>query len=662
VRPIVVDDLPRDVSGQPDRTALPMIARGRSSRLPENEIEERMVAIWSSILHTRVSISDHFFELGGTSIAALALLSKVQQEFGVKLPQSALFNAPTAEALAALVSDSSGGATSRVASSDGLNIIREAAGERTGTVYFVHDADGNTLLYRHLAEGMPHGFRVLALPPATDGTVPCRFTRIQEMAVWFADRVLDTYDSGAIVLAGLCSGGALAFETAAELESRGYRPGLVALLDAAHPHAIARRRIEWQDRLGRVVDSVSHLRLRDAWRTLVGKVSGYAAYKVSRRFEDRRLRKDFMHLRAASDGARAHPHEVRSVDLRTVYRFAKQGFDPRPHRVPVILFRATQALAMSRPGFDDRPIRESVSDGYFGWKPIALGGIRAVDVPGGHSTMLQPPQVGAIASPLAEAIDSIRVAIRPKVDGEGVAVVTHVRGNIDEALKLLDALNVERSEIDGFRVIVVFASSESLKTTDLRALVGQRGYQAWVSVSDVGGRTLGTVAASTELLDTMSNGTPVELIHILDSRVLPRRGAVRHLVEYLRANALVGLAASSIEDSAGFRQPLAWQRSVSNRVLVPTYSVGLVRRLIGDKAGNKVGQRDSCGLTDCGAPIASVMARRQVFADPQHCKNILSASFSAAELAGRALHAGWRLEVVAASRVMQPPVQSGHGQ
>jgi thioesterase domain-containing protein/acyl carrier protein len=642
-----------------------MIACGRSSRVPKNEIEERMVAIWASILNTRVSISDHFFELGGTSIAALTLISKVQQEFGVKLPQSALFNAPTAETLAALVKDASDGATSRATSSGGLNVIRESAGDRAGTVYFVHDADGNTLLYRHLAEGMPRRFRILALPPATDGTVPCRLTRIQEMAVWFADRILDTCDSGAIVLAGLCSGGALAFETAAELESRGYRPGLVALLDAAHPHAVARGRIEWQDRLGRVGDTVRHLRPRDVGRALAGKLSGYAAYEISRRFEDRRLRKDFVRLRAANDGARPYPHEGHSIDLRTVYRFAKQGFDPRPHRVPVILFRATQALAMSRPGFDDRPIRESVNDGYFGWEPIALGGIRAVDVPGRHSTMLQPPQVAAIASPLAEAIDSIRVAIRPKANGEGVAIVIQVRGNVDDALKLLDALNIERSEIDGFQVIVRFASSVILRTTDLRALVEQRGYQSWVTLSDVDGGTLGNVATSTELLDTISSRAPVELVHMLDGGVLTRRGAVRHLVEYLRANALVGLAVSSIEDSAGFRQALAWQRSDSNSVPELPYSVGLlVRRMIGDRVGNNLGQRESRGSTHCGAPILSIMARREVFADPNHRKDILSASFSAAELARRALHAGWRLEVVAASRVMrQPrqPVESGHG-
>jgi acyl carrier protein len=48
-------------------------------------------ALWEALLQTRVGIWDGFYDLGGDSLRAVQLLDRVQTDFGVGIPPSALF-------------------------------------------------------------------------------------------------------------------------------------------------------------------------------------------------------------------------------------------------------------------------------------------------------------------------------------------------------------------------------------------------------------------------------------------------------------------------------------------------------------------------------------------------------------------------------------------
>ena len=68
---------------------------------PRTYIEEELVAIWKEILGIeRVGISDNFFEIGGHSLMAAQIISRVRKVFGVEIPLRGLFEEPTIEHLA----------------------------------------------------------------------------------------------------------------------------------------------------------------------------------------------------------------------------------------------------------------------------------------------------------------------------------------------------------------------------------------------------------------------------------------------------------------------------------------------------------------------------------------------------------------------------------
>ncbi|XBP68172.1 phosphopantetheine-binding protein [Bacillus velezensis] len=52
-----------------------------------------------------VGIRDHFFERGGHSLKATALVSRIAKEFGVQVPLQDIFARPTVEELASVIQD-----------------------------------------------------------------------------------------------------------------------------------------------------------------------------------------------------------------------------------------------------------------------------------------------------------------------------------------------------------------------------------------------------------------------------------------------------------------------------------------------------------------------------------------------------------------------------
>ncbi len=107
---VVMEALPVDPSGKVDRRALPAptseVEGGGGYQGPRTPIEERLVAIWQEVLGLdRVGVTDNFFALGGHSLIATRIMSRVRESFKLEVPLRSVFAAPTVEGLAGAIEE-----------------------------------------------------------------------------------------------------------------------------------------------------------------------------------------------------------------------------------------------------------------------------------------------------------------------------------------------------------------------------------------------------------------------------------------------------------------------------------------------------------------------------------------------------------------------------
>ncbi|HEY6352691.1 MAG TPA: amino acid adenylation domain-containing protein [Candidatus Angelobacter sp.] len=100
---MMMEQLVLNSSGKVDRNALPEVEFGNSDigRAPRVPGEEIMCQIFAEVLGLpRVSIDDNFFDLGGHSLMATRLVSRVRSVLAAELPLRAVFESPTVAELA----------------------------------------------------------------------------------------------------------------------------------------------------------------------------------------------------------------------------------------------------------------------------------------------------------------------------------------------------------------------------------------------------------------------------------------------------------------------------------------------------------------------------------------------------------------------------------
>ncbi|GAB7045393.1 non-ribosomal peptide synthetase [Catenuloplanes indicus] len=128
---VALDALPLNRNGKVDRTALPdpgLTDPGRYET-PETVTEQRIAEIWADLLpgRPRAGRNDDFFQVGGNSILAIRLISRLQDEFAVDVPIRMVFEHPTVAQLAAALVER---ITADVAALSDADVLAEAASSK----------------------------------------------------------------------------------------------------------------------------------------------------------------------------------------------------------------------------------------------------------------------------------------------------------------------------------------------------------------------------------------------------------------------------------------------------------------------------------------------------------------------------------------------------
>jgi amino acid adenylation domain-containing protein len=232
-----LDSLPLTGSGKIDRAALPdpfagprprsAAEPGGAARAPRSPVEDVLCGLFAEVLGGGpVGAHDSFFELGGDSLLAIRLASRVHSVLGVKVSLRTMLAAPTAAQLCATLveADRDGGALAPL-------LPLRSSGSRP-PLFCVHPSSGLAWSYAGLLRYVPRDYPVYGLQ--ADGLEPgfARPATMDALIDAYAARIRTVRPHGPYLLFGWSLGGQIAQRLAARLAAQGEHVPLLVVLDA----------------------------------------------------------------------------------------------------------------------------------------------------------------------------------------------------------------------------------------------------------------------------------------------------------------------------------------------------------------------------------------------------------------------------------------------
>lgn len=379
-REVESDSLPRSVHPRPEL--------GTSYVAPRDPLERAIAEVWEKLFGIeRIGVHDDFFALGGDSLLAVQLISRLRGVVHMDLPGHSLLSAPTVAQLAEIVAQSdSPSSTSysrrRPARTLPSGMVRIKAGTER-PLFLMHPVGGHVYLYHDLATRLDPAQPVYGLQAqGIEGTAP-PLTRVEEMAARYLEAVRQVQPEGPYLLGGSSFGGVVAFEMAHQLVSGGQRVALLTMMDTPCPTALTPRELDGPEQLAYLIS---------------GDPSPVSAEELRSLSPDEQI----LHVLQRKKGVSRTFPRLALPELATFRKIvtactqAMLSYVPRPYAGQVLFFEATERDAMTL----DDPSRA--------WRELAHGGLVVHEVPGNHITMNFPPHVDEMAKLLGAAIASAR--------------------------------------------------------------------------------------------------------------------------------------------------------------------------------------------------------------------------------------------------------------
>jgi amino acid adenylation domain-containing protein len=374
-----VDSLPLNESGKIDRKLLDASLSATIAEPltgPETDTESRLRAIWEDLLQIRsIALNDSFFDLGGDSLLAALLVTQIKKHFDQNITPDTLIECPAIKSLAARIMTKENPAW-RV-------LVPLRAEGFQPPLFIVHGLGGSALLFRSLAAHMSHDQPVYGVTLPSGVVHDGNEMKVKALASKCLEEVRLICPTGPYYLSGHSFGALIALEMAAQLAQSGEQIGLLAFIDSDRNFA---RHFE-----GAYDDPATPALVLRRYQAKLKSLTEKGVLEVfRRRVEYIKLRKRMKLAQQAAE------NEVSSggFEAKELMALAARDYSPVLYPGSAVLFRAKDEV-------------RSKTDRDLGWAELISGGLEIVDIPGGHLTLFDEPNVEVLAAAFMERLTPV---------------------------------------------------------------------------------------------------------------------------------------------------------------------------------------------------------------------------------------------------------------
>lgn len=237
-RYFVVDKLLFTPSGKLDRKAKLLTIRqlyfSQEHILPSTDTEMVLHRIWCEILQQKsLGINDDFFELGGQSLLAMQMITRIKKEFLVRITIRAIFDYPTIYSLSKEIEQlmkRDFDCSSSCAHFENIVIPIKRSGH-CNPLFLVHPVGGSVFWYTLLGQYLDRDVPLYGVQDPGIEANALIFDSIEQMAHTYIDAIRTVQPSGPYVLGGASFGSTVAVEMARQLSEKGEEIKAVISLD-----------------------------------------------------------------------------------------------------------------------------------------------------------------------------------------------------------------------------------------------------------------------------------------------------------------------------------------------------------------------------------------------------------------------------------------------
>lgn len=352
------------------------------------KVDEPIIAtIWKEALGVdQVDPADNFFDMGGHSLLAVTMMTRLEKQCGVRLPLATLIEAPTFGELVRLLNRSD-----PVVS--WTNLVRLQA-EGNGTpIFLMHSHGGNILEYQPLANHLKKDRPVYALQCSGLDGRPMGEHDVEEMTARYLYEIRSVQPKGPYLIGGYCFGGSLAFEAARKLRSDGEEVDLLVMINSGMPDfGAGEAQISWVHRQWDRIAYRIALERDELARVPLDRKFGRIATRARRAGALAQAKLEGFADRVFGADGRRHSLTYHLEKLAAANDRAWARYRPTPYPGRVLFLRA------KRQPLDGR------GDPMLGWGNLLSGDVRLREVQGFRQNMLDEPRVGEVARLITEAI------------------------------------------------------------------------------------------------------------------------------------------------------------------------------------------------------------------------------------------------------------------
>ena len=226
---------PQTPNGKVDRKALPEPSSEDSAHAcerayvaPANDAERALVALWEEVLGVKpISVVDDFHELGGHSLMAAVLMSRIETRLGHRIPIEALFDRPTVRGIADIIQR-------KLELSGGVIVPLLTNGSKP-PLFLIAGAGGHVFAFHKFARLLGPDYPAYGMKAIGLNGVESPLDRIEKIAERYVKEIVAERPDGPYIVGGYSVGGRIALEVGLQLQALGKQVLRLIIFDMFAP-------------------------------------------------------------------------------------------------------------------------------------------------------------------------------------------------------------------------------------------------------------------------------------------------------------------------------------------------------------------------------------------------------------------------------------------